>query len=178
MTDASLDAGSLTIWLGEIRVGGPMDVPCGDCTACCRSSQFVLVEADEEDAHAHIPAELLFPAPGRPGDHVLGYDREGRCPMLVDDTCSIYERRPRACRAYDCRVFAATAVDPGEDKPLIRERVHRWRFDRVDDELVAAAAGAEGGPLQRALTAIGREDGSPRPSTRTERRSTSVGGCY
>ena len=48
--------------------------------------------------------------------------------MLVDDACSIYEHRPRTCRAYDCRVFPASGVAPDDDKPLIARQVRRWRF--------------------------------------------------
>jgi uncharacterized protein len=131
---AGLPAGVFSEWLSGFRealrgaVGS--EVPCDGCTACCRSSQFVLVEADEHETRAHIPAELLFPAPGRRDDDlVLGYDAEGCCPMLGDDGCSIYEHRPRACRIYDCRIFAAAGVLPGEpDKVRIAERASRWRF--------------------------------------------------
>jgi Fe-S-cluster containining protein len=61
--------------------------------------------------------------------------------MLVDGLCSIYEHRPRACRTYDCRVFAATgiAVDPG--KPLLAQRVAQWTFatpTEVDEALDVA----------------------------------------
>jgi hypothetical protein len=57
--------------------------------------------------------------------------------MLVDDRCSIYEDRPRACRTYDCRIFAAAGVAiDDDDKALIAERVARWRFSypAADDE--------------------------------------------
>ena len=109
------------------------DVPCDGCTACCRSAQFILVEPDETDTLAHIPRRLLFPAPRMPEGHmVLGHDENGHCPMLVDDRCSIYEHRPRTCRIYDCRVFAATGVE--SDKPAIAERVRRWRFEYASDD--------------------------------------------
>ena len=108
-------------------------MPCDGCTACCRSSQFVHIEPDELDTLAHVPDELLFPAPGRPRGHVvLGYDERGHCPMLVEDGCSIYAHRPRACRTYDCRVFPASGVTP--DKPLVAERAARWVFSHHDDE--------------------------------------------
>ena len=120
-------------------------MPCDGCTACCRSSQFVHIEPDELDTLAHVPTELQFPAPGRPQGHVvLGYDEQGHCPMLVDDRCSIYAHRPRACRIYDCRVFPAAGVTP--DKPLIAERAGRWEFTyrdgdaKVEHEAVRAAA--------------------------------------
>ena len=109
--------------------GDGSDVPCDGCTACCESSQFVLVEPDEHDARSLIPAELLFPAPGAPkGYSVLPYDEHGRCPMLGERGCLIYEHRPRTCRAYDCRVLAAAGVDPGPSKPAIAARVRRWDF--------------------------------------------------
>jgi Fe-S-cluster containining protein len=130
-----LDAGAFAAWLTSTRaaVAGRRDaeVPCDGCTACCASSQFVLVGPDETEALAHIPAELLVAAPGAPAGHVvLGYDEHGRCPMLGDAGCTIYEHRPRTCRTYDCRVFAAADVDPGVDptKQAIAERARRWRF--------------------------------------------------
>lgn len=132
---------------GALRDGGPSDVPCGSCTGCCRSSQFVHIGPDETDTLDHVPSELLFPAPRMPAGHVLlGYDAEGRCPMLVDDGCSIYEHRPRTCRTYDCRVFAATGIEVGPDKALIEAQVGRWRFehpgtgDLVLHDAVRAAA--------------------------------------
>jgi Fe-S-cluster containining protein len=127
-----------------VRDGATSDVPCGGCTACCRSSQFVHIAPDETDTLAHISPDLLFPAPRMPGGHLLlGYDERGHCPMLVDDRCSIYEHRPRTCRTYDCRVFTAAGVDP--DQPAIAERTRRWRFDYptdVDREEQAAVLAA------------------------------------
>lgn len=161
---APLAAGDFAIWqrdlLAALRGKRDLDVPCGECTACCRSSQFVHIAADESDTLEHVPAALRFPAPGLPsGNYVLGYDEEGRCPMLVDDACSIYEHRPRTCRTYDCRVFAATGVTPDASQPLVAGRVSRWRFT-VDDatrgamEKVRASVPPDGPPLARALRAL------------------------
>ena len=152
MTDASIPAGEFGAWLGELagalRGERDTDVACGDCTACCRSGQFIHIDADERDALAHIPAELVFPAPGQPkGTVLMGYDQHGRCPMLSDQGCTIYEHRPRTCRTYDCRVFAAADVFPDEpEKADIAARARRWVFtyesaaasDRRE-QLVAAA---------------------------------------
>jgi len=91
----------------------------------------------------------------------MGYDERGHCPMLVDDRCSIYEHRPRACRTYDCRVFAATGIEP--DSPLLRERIAQWEFsyptERDSDahrSLMASAARipASENPTRRAIRAI------------------------
>jgi Fe-S-cluster containining protein len=131
--DHDLPAGDFSAWVLEIRAairdGRGSDVPCNSCTACCRSSQFVHIGPDEIDTLSRIPAELLFPAPGRPPGHVvLGYDERGHCPMLLDDQCSIYEHRPNACRTYDCRIFGATGTDAGAEKVEITRRARRWQF--------------------------------------------------
>jgi len=140
----SRPAGELTEWLEATRVvirdEATADVACDGCTACCESSQFVHIAPDETDALARIPAVLLFPAPGSPGHLLLGYDEHGRCPLLIDGRCSIYAYRPRTCRTYDCRVFAAAGID--SDKPRIAERARQWRFEDPDNrgKVVCAAA--------------------------------------
>lgn len=168
----SVDAGTLGAWLrgfGATLAGtADAEVPCGTCTACCRSSQFVHIGPDETETLARIPRALLFPAPRLPEGHVLlGYDEDGRCPMLGEAGCTIYEHRPRTCRTYDCRVFAATSIAPDVDQPLVAERVVRWRFDitSADDEralrtvraataAVEASADAPAHPTARAVRAV------------------------
>lgn len=119
------------VWRGE----GDANVPCDGCTACCTSAQFVHIAPDEVETLARIPRRLLFPAPGLPPGHVLlPYDEHGHCPMLIDGRCSIYAHRPRTCRVYDCRVFAATGVEPDEDKVQITARVRRWRFSYSEED--------------------------------------------
>lgn len=143
MHEQPLAAGDFGQWLAQVQVaireGGATDVACGTCVACCSSAQFVHVAPDEHDALAHIPSALLFPAPGSPRGHVLmGYDEHGRCPMLRPEGCSIYEHRPRTCRAYDCRIFPAAGVLPDEPgKAPIAAQASRWRF-RYDDERSSA----------------------------------------
>ena len=132
--DSDLPAGDFAGWraglAAALRGEGDSDVPCAGCTACCTSAQFVHIGPEETETLAAIPPELLFPAPRMPRGHVLlGYDERGRCPMLGDRGCSIYEQRPRACRVYDCRVFAAAGVMPREaEKAGIAQRARRWRF--------------------------------------------------
>jgi Fe-S-cluster containining protein len=156
--DAAVDTGGEVVatgpfsaWLrateATIAEGADADVPCGACAGCCTASQFVHIGPEERDTLAHIPAELLFPAPGLPRGHVvMGYDEQGRCPMLVDGRCSIYDHRPRTCSRYGCRMFAATGLGPGEEKPANIRQVRRWRFeeptwlDRVAHEACQAAA--------------------------------------
>jgi Fe-S-cluster containining protein len=142
-------AGDFSTWVAEMRAAlrgeRPADVACGSCTACCTSFQFIQIAPDEADALAHIPADLLVPAPGLPAGHVvLGYDERGHCPLLLDGRCSVYEHRPRACRTYDCRVFAAAGVEA--DQAGVAQRARQWRFtyagpgDRARHEAMRAFA--------------------------------------
>ncbi len=129
-----LPAGDFSTWLHHTRCAlaneSGSDVPCGECSACCTSSYFIHIRPEETRTLARIPKVLLFPAPGlSKGNMLLGYDEHGRCPMFIDNRCSIYEDRPLTCRGYDCRLFAATGIEAGDnDKALIDERVRRWRF--------------------------------------------------
>jgi hypothetical protein len=149
--ELTLAAGDFSSWVGEmegaLRGDRGSDVPCDGCTACCTSSQFVHIGPDEADTLAHIPADLLFPAPRLPVGHVLlGYDERGHCPMLTDNRCSIYEHRPRTCRTYDCRVLPAAGLEGNDDKVSIAQQARRWRFSfptraaRVEYDAVGAAA--------------------------------------
>jgi uncharacterized protein len=144
-----LPAGRFSVWLREVRAalvdGRGIDMPCGDCCACCATSHFVHVGPGEARSLSRIPRELLFPAPGYPpGTLVVGYDRDGRCPMLDGGRCSIYEDRPLTCRTYDCRVFAAAGIDA--DRDAITRQSRRWEFelsaheDRDQHRAVRAAA--------------------------------------
>jgi Fe-S-cluster containining protein len=150
--EPDLAAGDFSSWIidvqAAIRGEHGSDVPCDGCTACCTASQFVHIAPDEKDTLAHVPRALLFPAPRLPRGHVvMGYDERGHCPMLIDNQCSIYEHRPRTCRTYDCRVFAAAGIELDDDeKALINARARRWRFsyrtadDRAQHDAVRAAS--------------------------------------
>jgi Fe-S-cluster containining protein len=179
---ADAPAGDFAAWIVDmqsaIRGERGSDVPCGGCTACCTSSQFIHVGPDEEDTLSHIPAQLLFPAPGLPAGHVLlGYDDRGHCPMLIEGRCSIYEHRPTTCRTYDCRVFPATGLEPDSAQAMIARQARRWRFslptqaDRARLEAAWAAArflrehrdclpnpAVTGNPTQLAVAAIAVHD--------------------
>jgi hypothetical protein len=127
-----LPAGRFSTWLRDIRNAlaedRGMNVPCGECDACCRSSYFIHIKPDETRTLRRIPKELLFPAPLLPNGHmVLGYDKYGRCPLLIDNKCSIYKFRPSTCRSFDCRILAATGLAvKGND--LIARQAQRWNF--------------------------------------------------
>jgi uncharacterized protein len=150
LTSRDVPAGDFSAWLHRTRTAAPAqgtaDVPCGECTACCASSYFVHIAPDETETLRRIPPDLTIPAPGYPqGSVLLGYDSSGRCSMLVDQRCSIYEYRPRTCRSYDCRIFVAAGID-SVNRERIDRQIRSWRFsyasakDRDDHAAVQAAA--------------------------------------
>lgn len=147
-----LPAGDFSSWLRHTRDAlldnRATDVACGDCVGCCSSFYFIPVKSDETAALSRIPERVLVAVPGLPTDHVLmGYDKDGLCPMLVNGKCSIYENRPQTCRSYDCRVFTAAGIAAGDDgKTIINQRIKRWQFSypsvRDRDEHLAVQAAA------------------------------------
>ena len=98
---------------------------------------FIHIAPAEKQTLRHIPRALLVAAPGRPrGYRLMGYDDQGRCPMLVEGDCSIYGDRPQTCRDYDCRVFAATGIEvhpvrEGEAGVLMRIAVKRHGLQQL-----------------------------------------------
>jgi Fe-S-cluster containining protein len=151
VTDRSeLPAGSFSSWVKRTRSAvpdkGTADVPCGTCIACCTSSYFIHVGPDEVETLRRIPKALLFPAPGLPkGNVLMGYDEHGRCPMLKNGLCSIYDARPKTCRNYDCRIFPAAGIE-SDGRDLIDRQIRRWKFsyaspvDRAAHDAVQTAA--------------------------------------
>ena len=143
----ALPAGEFASWLRQARdslrsPGVGMNVPCGECIACCRASLFIHIRPGETQTLARIPKELLFPVPGLPKGHVLmGYNERGECPMLQDGRCSIYEHRPFTCREFDCRVLAAAGVELNEPAQAeIAARARRWKFEFGGDEARSESA--------------------------------------
>ena len=127
---------SFQVWVErthqQLTSGAPAVVPCGDCTACCRSHQFIHVN-ENEAAYQAIAKDLLVPAPGATGQYLLGHTAAGECPLLGDGRCTIYPDRPHTCRTYDCRIFAASGVFPDRTQPQIAQRARAWQFDYADD---------------------------------------------
>lgn len=124
-----------------------VNVPCGECTACCRSSLFIHVKPEETETLKHIPKDLLFAAPGLPkGTQLMGYNENGHCPMFQNNKCSIYDFRPLTCRQFDCRIFAATKIEMDVSHTAIVEQAKKWFFnmpgetDQIESSAVVQAA--------------------------------------
>lgn len=77
-------------------------VPCNGCSLCCRSLVLLLGdEGDDVQSYDHRIVEL----PGVGSAPVLRQRPNGECVYLEDGKCSIWERAPKVCRAFDCRRF-------------------------------------------------------------------------
>jgi uncharacterized protein len=140
-------AGTFSEWLRNMRAvlrgERDADVPCGDCVGCCVSSYPIPLRPTDRAALDLVPAEHLhFPAVAG-GLARMGYRDDGTCPMLCAGKCSIYEGRPQTCRDYDCRIYAAAGLLPDGDRPIIRQRVHAWRFQIESAEDRDAAASVQ-----------------------------------
>lgn len=135
-SSGTLPAGALARWLeqylqAQTQAEPAGEVPCADCNACCKASYFIAIAAEETETIARIPrVRLTVSTRSRERQWALDQSCSGSCPMLVDEACSIYEHRPRACRRFDCRVFAATSIAPGTGRrAAVNQQVWRWRFD-------------------------------------------------
>jgi uncharacterized protein len=136
-------AGSFGDWLAQMRAvlrgGQDADVPCGDCVGCCVSSYAIPLRPTDRVALEQVPSEFLH-LPAGAGTAHMGYRSDGCCPMLHDGRCSIYADRPRTCRDYDCRIYAATGLLPDGNRPAIASRVLEWQFSFADAEDQRAVA--------------------------------------
>ncbi len=146
----AIAAGPFLEWLESFlrgwNSGEGSPVACGSCRACCEASFFIALEPDETESLQAIPRALKLPVPGAPHGHTqLPYDARGRCPLLGETGCTIYAERPRTCRRFDCRLFAAAGLPAGgADKAGINDRAARWAFayPRTEDAQAHAAVRA------------------------------------
>lgn len=112
----SVRGGSITTWLRKSAPAKTKAPPCGTCNACCRAGYEVDLRRGDDFTLAHHAN-----ADGIP---ILDHAADGACVYLVDGACSVYERRPQACREYDCRAFAYSGLIPDIDH--IRKAAQRW----------------------------------------------------
>lgn len=74
-------------------------VECGSCVLCCRN-QVVGVFADTGDDPSAYETETL--EIGGLSLMILKRQPNGDCHYLGPTGCTIYDRRPATCRAFDC----------------------------------------------------------------------------
>lgn len=114
------------------RETGGIDVPCHKgCVACCKAFSVQL--------HPHEVGD--YPAKDLVLDKqkLVAFKRQsdGACVYLVNNKCSIYERRPRGCREFDCRMYAWTNITP-QGAPGLQDAAKRWNLsaDTFEDQIL------------------------------------------
>lgn len=75
------------------------EVPCGGCRICC-VNEVVILEPEEEGQY------IMAPHPKLPKRFMVAHAGKD-CIYLGEEGCTIHDRRPKLCRDFDCRVFAA-----------------------------------------------------------------------
>jgi Fe-S-cluster containining protein len=130
--------------LGEFMREKPdpagVQVPCNGCVACCYHPN-----VDVEPAHER-PEDLahLDIVQHADGGFALRKREDGACVHLGPSGCTVYAHRPRACRAYDCRLFSVIGLVDHYDGDQIPPA---WIFeasskaDRVRELALRLAAG-------------------------------------
>jgi hypothetical protein len=104
-----------------------MDLPplvCGGCTCCCRGPDRKLALHADDDPSEY---RLEFDEEGGP---YLENQENGDCVYVTAEGCSIHERRPLACRRYDCRLLI--------DHPAVPQRIKLEGIRRAPTEYLVA----------------------------------------
>ena len=129
-----------------------LKTPCDDCTACCKGMYVQIEQGDDPslfDDNGILPTE------------------DGHCAYLVDNKCSIYDKRPKVCRAFDCRLFALSGL--AHEEKEVTEAIAQWdeqKFIRSTDdvETIRAIRRAVHWVRERPLAIKIIENGSTRPA--------------
>lgn len=99
------------------------NTPCNGCTACCYHPKVDLSKDDDPTLYETETRE--------DGSVCLKRTPEGACVHLGPTGCTIHDRRPRACRGYDCRMLSMiegrTAFKPDKVTPAWQIHVKTWK---------------------------------------------------
>ncbi len=78
------------------------DVPCNGCRECCHGEIVYLHPERGDDVTAYHTREVLHPITGLMG-LALAQRENGACVYLGVAGCTIHDRAPAICRAFDCK---------------------------------------------------------------------------
>lgn len=81
------------------------NVPCNGCISCCYHGK---VDISKFDDPSQYDTEIRDD-----GSICLKRNPDGSCIYLGSSGCTIHDRRPHACRGYDCRLYAAAEMRVG-----------------------------------------------------------------
>jgi hypothetical protein len=128
MVPADLAAAAVQVIMAERA-----NVPCGTCHACCRQERVILHPECGDDIASYdtveAPADTVGVKIYGGGERrMLSHKPNGDCVYLGDGGCTIWERAPAMCQAFDCRRLF-----------LRFTRAERRRFKKVLDTDVMRA---------------------------------------
>lgn len=77
-------------------------VPCNGCVTCCKKDNIFLMPEHGDDPTQYVTEPSRHPLSGVEGV-MIAHKENGDCYYLGETGCTIYDKRPACCRAYDCR---------------------------------------------------------------------------
>lgn len=98
-------------------------VPCNGCTACCRGEMILLMPGDDQSRY--WTQIVVNPITGQPGLAVAKKPDRNECIYLGEGGCTIHDRAPAVCRAFDCRRWVLGLGD----RAAIRRGLKARQFD-------------------------------------------------
>lgn len=122
-------------------------VDCAGCTACCRNNQAVALMPDD-DPNLYGEENLALEMVGPETRLTLKRQPNGDCVFLRNSKCTIYDKRPKVCRAFDCRrIFHSFTkeqrreavkanVFPQEVFDAGRKRLSTMQLDELEKEIL------------------------------------------
>ena len=81
-------------------------VPCAGCTLCCRQGGPYLLPDEPKAALMLDAGRSIGPL------HKIADAEDGGCYYRSSQGCLIWERRPKMCRAFDCRNLTVAGSTP------------------------------------------------------------------
>lgn len=87
-------------------------IKCNGCTQCCRNwdSTWLLPSKGDKLEDYQIEIASMPEKPGYVGPR-LAHKPNGDCIYVGENGCAIYDKRPSACRSFDCRKWFKSTTD-------------------------------------------------------------------
>lgn len=104
-------------------------VPCDGCTLCCHFYNVMLDEAAGDDLASYHTTRQPD------GTIILARRADGACVYLGERGCTIHDRRPAECRAYDCRVVYSECSEQARAQWVEGGTITQAIFDAAEQRL-------------------------------------------
>lgn len=95
------------------------ELKCDGCTSCCKNELLFLHPDMGDRPHEYAIKAVINPLNNQPG-FALQQKPNGDCFYLDAEGCTIYERRPAICKAFDCRKFFLSLGGRNERRAMLK----------------------------------------------------------